>query len=77
MSKSKKKLATNSTLALSDLHLKIENLETEYQWLLKQIKRKRTELNNFVEQMQTLARKMFFKATPKMREMLALDLVIA
>ncbi|MEH1882117.1 hypothetical protein [Nostoc sp.] len=40
-------------LALSQLHIRLEFLEKEHQSLLKQIKRKRTELNNFVEQMRS------------------------
>lgn len=73
MSRSKKKLVNNNNLAISDWHLRIQNLEEQHQWFLKQIKRKRNELNNFVEQMQTLARELFAKSTPKMREMLELD----
>jgi hypothetical protein len=44
-----------TSLALSSVHIRIETLDKERQWLLKQIKRKRTELNNFVEQMRSLA----------------------
>lgn len=74
MSKSSSKKSVNiSSLALSDWHLRIERLEAEHQWFLKQIKKKRTELNNFVSEMQTLAREMFAKGTPRMREMLELD----
>ena len=40
---------TVTPLALSDLHLQLQGLEKEHESLLKQIKRKRTELNNFVE----------------------------
>ncbi|MEH2359676.1 MAG: molecular chaperone DnaJ, partial [Nostoc sp.] len=35
-------------LALSQLHIRLQFLEKSHQSLLKQIKRKRTELNNFV-----------------------------
>lgn len=45
----------NSELALSSFHLRLEQLEKDHQWLLKQIKRKRTELTNFLEQMQSIA----------------------
>ena len=41
----------NTSLALSDLHIRLAALEKEHQSLLKKIKRKRTELKNFVEQM--------------------------
>ncbi|MFM6077882.1 MAG: molecular chaperone DnaJ, partial [Dolichospermum sp.] len=60
-------------LALSDLHLKLAGLEKEYQSLLKQIKKKRTELNNFVEKMRSLATEVFHKASPNMKTMAELD----
>lgn len=64
---------TTGTLGLSDLHLRMDGLEQEHQWLLKQIKRKRSELNNFIEQMRTVATKIFHSSTPKVREMMELD----
>jgi hypothetical protein len=73
MSKKTKQNSVVASLALSDLHIRLETLVQEHEWLLKQIKRKQTELRNFVEQMQNLAREMFVKSTPKMREMVALD----
>ncbi|MDZ7962366.1 MAG: J domain-containing protein [Aulosira sp. DedQUE10] len=60
-------------LALSELHIHLEVLEKEHQSLLKQIKRKRTELNNFVERMRSLATEIFHRATPKIQEMTDLD----
>lgn len=62
-----------TSLALSDLHIRLEGLEKEHQSLLKQIKRKRTELNNFVEQMRSLATEIFHKATPNFQRMAELD----
>lgn len=72
----KTKTASSTTvtpLALSDLHLQLEGLEKEHQSLLKQIKRKRAELNNFVEKMRSLAKEVFHKASPNMKKMAELD----
>jgi hypothetical protein len=61
------------TLALSDLHIYLQSLEKDHQSLLKNIKKKRTELNNFVEQMRTVATEMFHRASPFFKEMGELD----
>ncbi|QHG14934.1 J domain-containing protein [Nostoc sp. ATCC 53789] len=60
-------------LALSQLHIRLEFLEAEHKSLLKQIKRKRTELNNFVEQMRTFATEIFHQASPHVQKMAELD----
>ncbi|BAY06957.1 J domain-containing protein [Calothrix sp. NIES-2098] len=60
-------------LALSELHIRLEALDKEHQSLLKQIKRKRTELKNFVEQMRSLATDIFHRATPSLKKMADLD----
>ncbi len=64
---------TVTPLALSDLHLQLEGLEKEHQSLLKQIKKKRTELNNFVEKMRSLATEVFHRVSPNMQTMAELD----
>ena len=64
---------TVTPLALSDLHLQLEGLEKEHQSLLKQIKKKRTELNNFVEKMRSLATEVFQRVSPNMKKMAELD----
>jgi hypothetical protein len=64
---------TVTPLALSDLHLQLQGLEKEHESLLKQIKRKRTELNNFVEKMRSLATEVFHKVSPNMKTMAELD----
>ncbi|MBS9390483.1 MAG: J domain-containing protein [Dolichospermum sp. WA123] len=72
----KTKTASSTTvtpLALSDLHLQLEGLEKEHQSLLKQIKKKRTELNNFVEKMRSLATEVFHRVSPNMQTMAELD----
>lgn len=62
-----------TSLALSQLHIRLEFLEKEHQSLLKQIKRKRTELKNFVEQMRSFGTEFLNKATPGFRKMAELD----
>jgi hypothetical protein len=64
---------TEKNLTLSDLHILLQALEAEHQWLLKQIKRKRTELNNFVEQMRSVATKTFHRVTPVFQKLMELD----
>ena len=58
------KKTTPSTLSLSNLHERFAALQQEHQWLLKQIKRKRTEVNNFVNQMRSVALEAFEKTAP-------------
>jgi hypothetical protein len=62
-----------ASLALSDLHIRLAALEKEHQSLLKKIKRKRTELKNFVEQMRSLATEIFHHATPSFQKMSELN----
>ncbi|MEA5514627.1 J domain-containing protein [Nodularia sp. UHCC 0506] len=64
---------TTTTLALSSIHIRLETLDKEHQWLLKQIKRKRTELNNFVEQMRSLAADIFNRCNPKFQKLVDID----
>ncbi|MFB2772178.1 J domain-containing protein [Pelatocladus sp. BLCC-F211] len=66
-------MTSTTTLALSSLHIRIEALEKEHQWLLKQIKRKQKELNNFVEQMRSFATDIFHRGTPSFKKLAALD----
>ncbi|BCL35460.1 J domain-containing protein [Nostoc sp. MS1] len=65
--------AQTKPLALSQLHIRLEGLEKEHQSLLKKIKRKRSELHNFVENMRSLATEVFQKATPSFTKMSELD----
>jgi chaperonin cofactor prefoldin len=60
-------------LALSQLHIRLQFLEKSHQSLLKQIKRKRTELNNFIEQTRIFATEIFHKASPSFQKMAELD----
>jgi len=60
-------------LALSPLHEQIEALKTDQQWFLKQIKRKRTEFTNLVEQMQEISRQMFQQCAPIVQQIMERD----
>ena len=73
MTKHESPSSTTSTLNLSSLHLRLQGLEQENQWLLKQIKRKRTELKNFVEQMRSVATQIFHQGQPLYQKLLELD----
>lgn len=63
----------NSSLALSSFHQQLEALEAEHQWFLKQIKRKRSELKNLVEQMRFLATEVVQRGSPLFQSLAALD----
>lgn len=62
-----------TSLALSSFHERQTVLEKEKQWLLKQIKRKRTELSNYVEQMHSIATEIHQKCTPRFNKLAAID----
>ncbi|NJK63971.1 MAG: hypothetical protein HC921_15965 [Synechococcaceae cyanobacterium SM2_3_1] len=49
----------DTSLALTPLHRKLQDLQADRQWILKQIRRKRTELDNFIEQMRSIAIEVF------------------
>lgn len=63
----------NSQLGFSSFHDRFETLETEHQWLLKQIKRKRTELTNFLEQMRSIAIEIIQRGQPFHERLVELD----
>lgn len=65
--------SASTTLALSELHLRVDALEQENQRLIKQIKKKRTELSNFVEQMRSVATQMFHRTIPIMKKLTEID----
>lgn len=64
---------SSATLALSALHLRADELDKEHQWLLKQIKKKRTELKNFVEQMREVATQIFYGLAPAFKQLSEID----
>lgn len=63
----------SAPLALSELHIRLQFLEKEHQSLLKQIKRKRTELSNFIEQMSYLKVEINKRAIPLFQKLIDLD----
>ncbi len=75
MARKKTKPATkgNSELTLSSYHARFEELEKDHQWLLKQIKRKRTELTNFLEQMRSIAVEILQRSQPFHEQIRELD----
>ncbi|MEM9925461.1 MAG: J domain-containing protein [Cyanobacteria bacterium P01_D01_bin.50] len=66
-------MAAATSLALSSLHIRLETLDKEHQWLLKQIKKKRTEQKNFLEQMRSVAAEIHSRCTPCFQKMASLD----
>ncbi len=62
-----------TSLTLSSLHIRLETLEKEHQWLLKQIKKKRTEQKNFLEQMRSVATEIHGRCSPCFHKMASLD----
>lgn len=71
--RAKTKISENTSLGLSSFHERYRILEEEHRWLLKQIKRKRNELKNFLEQMRSLGTEIAQRATPIYQKMMALD----
>ncbi len=55
---------SSKSLGLSSFHERRSGLEEEHQWLLKQIKRKRTELKNFLDQMREIGMEVFRRVSP-------------
>ncbi|MGK7943163.1 MAG: molecular chaperone DnaJ [Microcystaceae cyanobacterium] len=62
-----------TTLALSELHLRRDHLEQEKKWLLKQITRKQKELANFVTQMRDIATEIFQGSRPHVEKIAQLS----
>ncbi len=65
--------SSNPTLAPSNFHLRLQTLEQEHQWLLKQISRKQTELKNFLERMRSLATEIMQQGEPFYQQLIELD----
>lgn len=53
-----------TALSFSELHARLEFLQSQHQKILTLIKRKKTELSNFHEQMQAIAREMLHHGQP-------------
>lgn len=67
------KRATATTLAPSTVHIRVEGLETQHKRLLTQINKKRTELNNFVEQIRSIATQLYQRTTSNFQKIKAFD----
>lgn len=56
---SPKSSVADTSLSPTPLRKKLQDLQADRQWILKQIRRKRTELDNFIEQMRSIAIEVF------------------
>lgn len=70
---SSKSYSVDTSITVATNHSQWQNLEKEHQWLLKQIKKKRTELHNFVTQMRSLATEIFYRLNPIYHKMNMVD----
>jgi len=71
---SRRSTTTETTsLALSNMYVQLDALEKEHQSLLKQIKRKRTEVQNFIEKMRSLGNEIVSRTAPGIQKMSELD----
>ena len=68
-----KQAAQNYSLGLSAFHERLRSLETEHEWLLKQIQRKRKELKKFLDEMRSIATEIFTQSTPLYQKMMEVD----
>jgi chaperonin cofactor prefoldin len=67
-------VATSSDgLALTDLRLRLEFLERENEKLLKQIEKKRTELNNLLDRIREIGVEVAHRSAPILQQLLELD----
>ena len=64
---------STESLGLSSFHERRRGLEEEHKWLLKQIKRKRTELKNFLDQMRSIGMEVFTRLSPIHQQMQELE----
>jgi predicted nuclease with TOPRIM domain len=65
--------ASSDGLAVSDLRLRLEFLEQENEKLLKQIEKKRTELNNLVDRIQEIGVEVAQRSAPILQKLLEID----
>ncbi|MBW4510888.1 MAG: J domain-containing protein [Scytonematopsis contorta HA4267-MV1] len=69
----KRTTSTTVTLALSEAHIRLQALEKEHEKLLKNIRKKRTELTNLVDLQRSIATEVYQRATPWFQKMANLD----
>jgi hypothetical protein len=65
--------AVATTLAISDLRLRLEFLEQDNQKLIGKIEKKRTELNNLIDRIRELAAEVSQRSAPLLQQLLELD----
>jgi hypothetical protein len=65
--------AVATTLALSDLRIRLEFLEQDNQKLIAKIEKKRTELTNLVDRIRDMAAEVSQRSAPLLQQMLELD----
>lgn len=70
---SPKSRSANFSLAIPASSVQWENLEKEHQWLLKQIKKKRTELKNLTSNIINIGTEIFHKINPLYQQMADID----
>jgi hypothetical protein len=63
-------------LAISDLRIRLEFLERDNEKLLKQIEKKRTELNNLLDRIQEIGIEVAQRSAPILQQLLELDIKI-
>jgi predicted nuclease with TOPRIM domain len=64
---------TTEGLALSDLRIRLEFLERDNEKLLKQIEKKRTELNNLLDRIREIGAEVAQRSAPILQQLLELD----
>ena len=67
------KPVVDTTLAVSELRVRLEFLEQDNQKLIVKIEKKRTELNNLIDQIHEIATDIYQRCTPLHDQMLELD----
>jgi predicted nuclease with TOPRIM domain len=65
--------AVASTLAITDLRLRLEFLERDRQKLIGKIEKKRTELNNLIDRIREISVEVSQRSAPIMQQLLELD----
>jgi len=65
--------AQTASLARTSLHEEVEALKRDQQWYLKQIKRKRSELQNFVAQLTDISKEIFRRSRPVIEQITERD----
>ncbi len=65
--------ASSDGLAISDLRIRLEFLERDNEKLLKQIEKKRTELNNLVDRIREIGLEVAQRSAPILQQLLELD----